>query len=75
MAISELLGLHERVEEIEEGRGEKHEAEDGFEGHGVGPSLPIQISSQRLTYQSDSARRASVRRRKRASSMRIPFRR
>ncbi len=35
MAISQLLGLHERVEEVEEGRGREDEAEDGFEGHGV----------------------------------------
>jgi hypothetical protein len=31
--------------------------------------LSLQISSQRFTYQSDSARRAAVRRRKRTSSM------
>jgi hypothetical protein len=68
MAISQLLGLHERVEEVAEGRGREDEAEDGFEGH-VRLFLSLQISSQRFTYQSDSARRAPVRRRKRASSI------
>src|ERR1035437_2471532 len=67
MAFSQLLGLQERVEEIGESGDGQDETEDGFKGHDV--SLSIQISSQRFTYQSDSARRPSVRRRKRASSM------
>src|SRR5450759_1514893 len=67
MAFSQLLGLQERVEKIGEGGDGQNESKDGFKGHGV--SLSLQISSQRFTYQSDSARRPSVRRRKRASSM------
>src|ERR1035437_802767 len=69
MAFSQLLGLHERVEEIGESGDGEDEAEGGFEGHDV--SLSNQISSQRFTYQSDSARRPSVRRMKRASSMEV----
>src|SRR5664279_537816 len=71
MAFSQLLGLHERVEEVGEGGDGQNETEDGFKSHGVclSCSLSIQISSQRFTYQSDSARRPSVRRRNRASSM------
>src|ERR1035437_11157891 len=69
MAFSQLLGLQERVEEIGESGDGQDETEDGFKGHDV--SLSIQISSQRFTYQSDSARRPRVRRTKRASSMEV----
>jgi hypothetical protein len=65
MVFSQLLGLQERVEEIGEGGDGEDEAERGFEGH-VGS---VQIPSQRFTYQSDNARRPSVRSRKRASNM------
>jgi hypothetical protein len=73
MAFSQLLGLHERVKEIGEGSDGQDETEDGFKSHGVcvSCSLSIQISSQRFTYQSDNARRPSVRRMNRASSMRF----
>src|SRR5450759_5489128 len=67
MAFSQLLGLQERVEKIGEGGDGQNESKDGFKGHDV--SLSNQISSQRFTYQSDNARRPSVRRMKRASSM------
>src|SRR5512137_2720452 len=39
MAISQLFRLQERVEEIAEGCSGEHEAEDGFEGHGLSLSL------------------------------------
>jgi hypothetical protein len=35
MVFSQLLGLHERVEEIGESGDGEDEAEDGFERHGV----------------------------------------
>src|SRR5450756_2001751 len=69
MAFSQFLGLQERVEQVGKSRDGQDETEDGFKGHDV--SLSIQISSQRFTYQSDSARRPSVRRMKRASSMEV----
>jgi hypothetical protein len=67
MSFSKLLGLQERIEKVDEGGDGQNESKDGFKGHDV--SLSNQISSQRFTYQSDSARRARVRRRKTASSM------
>jgi len=69
MAFSQFLGLQKRVKKIGEGGDGQDETEDGFKGHDV--SLSIQISSQRFTYQSDSARRPSVRRMKRASSIEV----